>query len=88
MEVAGIKFGIPNSLIDPPEVTDGELRRAEAGGDRGVLKPGSCQRYGVSDDLVVVDTPDALLVCRKDQTQRVKEVLERLRADPDRRNYT
>lgn len=40
------------------------------------------------DDLVVVDTPDALLVCRKDQAQRVKEVLERLRADPDWRNYT
>ena len=42
---------------------------------------------GGVEDLVVVDTPDALLVCRKDQAQRVKEVLERL-ADPDWRNYT
>ncbi|NKB68037.1 MAG: mannose-1-phosphate guanylyltransferase [Candidatus Latescibacteria bacterium] len=33
------------------------------------------------DDLVVVDTPDALLVCRKDQAQRVREILERLQQD-------
>jgi mannose-1-phosphate guanylyltransferase len=32
---------------------------------------------GVSD-LVVVDTPDALLVCRKDQAQRIKEIITRL----------
>ena len=30
------------------------------------------------DDLVVVDTGDALLICRKDQDQRVKDVIERL----------
>jgi mannose-1-phosphate guanylyltransferase len=29
-------------------------------------------------DLIVVDTPDALLVCAKDQDQRVKEVLDYL----------
>ena len=29
-------------------------------------------------DLVVVDTPDALLVCRKQDAQRVREVLDRL----------
>ena len=33
------------------------------------------------EDLVVVDTEDALLVCRKDQAQRVKELLDRLGAD-------
>ena len=33
------------------------------------------------DDLVVVDTADALLVCRKDQAQRVREILERLQQE-------
>lgn len=31
------------------------------------------------DDLVVVETPDALLVARRGQTQRVREAVERLR---------
>lgn len=31
-------------------------------------------------DLVIVDTPDALLVCDKDQSERVKELVERLNA--------
>ncbi|MEE2659344.1 MAG: sugar phosphate nucleotidyltransferase [Candidatus Latescibacterota bacterium] len=35
------------------------------------------------EDLIVVDTPDALLVCPKDQAQRVREVLERLREDDE-----
>ena len=30
------------------------------------------------DDLIVVDTPDALLVCRKDQAQRIKEVTRKI----------
>lgn len=30
------------------------------------------------DDLVVVDTPDALLICRRDQTQRLRDVIEQL----------
>jgi len=55
LEVAGIELGIPNSLIDPSEVTDGELRWAEAGRDRGVLKTGSGPLYGVGDDPVVVE---------------------------------
>jgi mannose-1-phosphate guanylyltransferase len=40
------------------------------------------------EDLVVVDTPDALLVCRKDQAQRVREVLEKLKAEERYRKYT
>ena len=31
------------------------------------------------DDLIVVDTPDALLVCRKDRAQDVKELQEALK---------
>jgi mannose-1-phosphate guanylyltransferase len=33
---------------------------------------------GVSD-VVVVDTPDALLICHREKSQLVKEVLETLR---------
>ncbi len=33
------------------------------------------------EDLIVVDTDDALLICRKGESQRVREVVERLRKD-------
>lgn len=33
------------------------------------------------DDLIVVDTPNAVLITRRDQSQRVREVVERLRAE-------
>jgi mannose-1-phosphate guanylyltransferase len=32
-------------------------------------------------DLIVVDTPDALLICRKDQDQKVKDIVGRLKKD-------
>jgi len=37
------------------------------------------------EDLVIVDTPDALLVCHPDHAERVKELVERLQSDPNRR---
>jgi len=36
------------------------------------------------EDLVIVDAGDALLVCRPDQAERVKELVERLQSDPKR----
>ncbi|MES2803339.1 MAG: mannose-1-phosphate guanylyltransferase/mannose-6-phosphate isomerase [Bdellovibrionota bacterium] len=33
------------------------------------------------DDLMVIDTADALLVCKKDDSQKVKEVVDRLKAN-------
>ncbi len=33
------------------------------------------------DNLIVVDTPDALLVCRKDDAQRIKEIISRLESE-------
>jgi len=39
-------------------------------------------------DLVVIDTEDALLVMPKDQAQRVKEILERLQSDETLRKHT
>ncbi|MEW6755912.1 MAG: mannose-1-phosphate guanylyltransferase [Candidatus Latescibacterota bacterium] len=40
------------------------------------------------EDLVVVDTPDALLICRRDRAQRVKDVVWRLQQDEELRRYT
>ncbi len=40
------------------------------------------------EDLVIVDTPDALLVCAKDQAQRVREVMEKLKAKAEFLKYT
>jgi mannose-1-phosphate guanylyltransferase len=31
------------------------------------------------DDLIIVDTPDALLVCHREQAQRVRQVIDRLK---------
>jgi hypothetical protein len=35
------------------------------------------------EDVLVIDTPDALLITRSDQSQRVKEIVEQLK-DRDR----
>lgn len=36
------------------------------------------------DDLVVVDTDDVLLVCRKDQAQKVRQIVDMLKANNDK----
>ena len=35
-----------------------------------------------ADDLIVIDTPDALLICKKGTSQQVKDVVEALKNDP------
>lgn len=40
------------------------------------------------EDLVVVDTEDALLVCSRSQSQRVKEVMEQLKRNAGHERYT
>ena len=40
------------------------------------------------EDLVVVDTPDALLICRREGAQRVRDVMERLKEKEELRKYT
>jgi len=36
------------------------------------------------DNLVIVDTPDALLIAARDQSQQVKQVVEALKSSPDK----
>jgi mannose-1-phosphate guanylyltransferase/mannose-6-phosphate isomerase len=38
-----------------------------------------------ADDLIVVDQKDALLICKKDQSQKVKEIVSRLKEKEDDR---
>jgi mannose-1-phosphate guanylyltransferase len=40
------------------------------------------------EDLVVVDTKDALLICRKDQAQRAREIVDRLQAEERLKRYS
>lgn len=40
------------------------------------------------DDLVVVDLPDALLLCRRDRAQEVRALVERLQEDPRHKRLT
>jgi mannose-1-phosphate guanylyltransferase len=39
------------------------------------------------ENLVVIETEDAILICPRDQTQRVKDVVNRLGADEDLKDY-
>ena len=41
---------------------------------------------GVSD-LIVIATGDSVLIMPRGESQRVKEIVERLKLDPDRRDY-
>jgi mannose-1-phosphate guanylyltransferase len=49
-----------------------------------VFNPGKLTALTGVDDLIVVNSGDALLVCRRDQDQRVKDIVEKLKKDhPD-----
>ena len=39
------------------------------------------------DDLIIVDTPDVLLVCPKDRAQDVKKIVKELANNPKRKRY-
>ena len=41
------------------------------------------KKYGIvgSDDLIVVDTADALLICRKGESQKIKDLVEALKTE-------
>jgi len=78
--------GAWSSLLDIwPKDQEGNALRAES----IILDSENCLVYsrdkltaliGVKD-LIVVDTPDALLICRRDQDQKVKDLVEHLKKD-------
>jgi mannose-1-phosphate guanylyltransferase len=58
----------------------GELLSLDSGNCL-VYSPGKLTALVGVHDLIVVETEDALLVCRRDQDQKVKDILERLKKD-------
>lgn len=66
----------------------GTVEALDARGVTAYGPPGKLLALVGVEDLVVVDTADALLVCRKDQAQRVKEVLEALKGRDGGDRYT
>ena len=65
------------------EVMALEARNVTAYGPKGKL----IALVGV-EDLVVVDTADALLICRREEAQRVKDVVSRLGEEAGKERYT
>ena len=65
-----------------PRDGEGNAVKGEAvvldSGRNVVYNPGKMTALVGVRDLVVVETPDALLVCRKDRDQEVKKILEAL----------
>src|SRR5258708_6764810 len=55
VEVPGIQDRAPDDLVDPAELSDGELGRAECGGQRGVLELGAGAFHAVREDRRMVE---------------------------------
>lgn len=66
----------------------GQIISIDARNSTAYGQPGKVIALVGVEDLVVVDTEDALLVMPKDQAQRVKDVLEYLQADENLRRHT
>ena len=55
LEIAGVEFGTPHHLVDPPQVADAEGARLEGGGEGGFLKGRTQCFEGIVEDLGVVE---------------------------------
>lgn len=60
-----------------------ENLQVEVGGGSNFVFPSEKKTYGLVDvsDLIVVDTPDALLIARKGSSEHVKEIVDQLKTD-------
>jgi mannose-1-phosphate guanylyltransferase len=61
-------------------VVDGDVEMVDAGGCTVISRGGRLIAVIGADGLVIVDTPDALLVVPREQAQRVKDLVDRLRS--------
>jgi len=61
-------------------VADGDVEMVGAGGCTVISRGGRLIAVIGADGLVIVDTPEALLVVPREQAQRVKDLVDRLRA--------
>jgi mannose-1-phosphate guanylyltransferase len=70
LDAKGNVFQAPALALD----TERTLIRSESGADRLIAAIGL-------RDMIVVDTPDVLLVCPRTQAERVREIVKQLEAD-------
>lgn len=63
-------------------VTKGPVMTLDCRGNIVLSEPGHTMALVGVDDLIVVHTGDATLVCRKDKAQEIKQLVKRLGEDP------
>jgi len=73
---------------DAGNVSRGLVAFEKAGNNIVVSEDGHLTALIGVDDLIVVHTQDATLVCRKDQAQEIKKVVKSLEANPDTQHLT
>jgi mannose-1-phosphate guanylyltransferase len=73
---------LPDAVADPGLKVLGEVDLVLAKDSTGVVVPGSGRTVAVLglDDIVVVDTPDAVLVTTRERAQDVKAIVDLLKA--------
>jgi mannose-1-phosphate guanylyltransferase len=73
---------LPDAVADPGLKVLGEVDLVLAKDSTGVVVPGSGRTVAVLglDDIVVVDTPDAVLVTTRERAQDVKALVDLLKA--------
>lgn len=76
-----------------PEDAQGNVAKAEAvfheaSGNIAVSEPGHLISIVGADNLIVVHTPDATLVCPKDQAQQIKALVKQLGTDANTQHLT
>lgn len=72
-------LGSWDSLV---ENSQGDLVPVEVSGNGNTVFSKQNKKYGLvgCDDLIVVDTADALMICKKGQSQKVKDLVEKFEA--------
>ena len=68
------------------ENSQGDLSPVQIAGQGSVVfSKQKNKKYGIvgADNLIVVDTADALMICKKGESQKVKELVERFEASSD-----
>ena len=82
-DLLGETDGAGNAVVDESKGPSGKAQVLLSATHDVVVVPRSGRliaTHGVSE-LVIVDTDDALLICRRDQVQDIKQLVDRLRAE-------
>jgi len=82
-------WNVISEFIDADENNNRVLGKAQIDQSKNCTIYGSGRLVGLAgvNDLVVVDTPDALLITNKQKTQNVKQIYQKLKASGDSTYY-